>query len=93
MGFREVSVFEVKEVLRLWLRGEGLRAIERLAGVDRKTVRRYVAGAVEAGRFGPGLPDVATPSRPLRSRPRPAEPEKRFARARWAGHWAGSEAP
>jgi hypothetical protein len=29
MGFREVPVFEVKEVLRLWLRGEGLRAIER----------------------------------------------------------------
>ncbi len=49
MGFREVPVFEVKEVLRLWLRGEGLRSIERLAGVDRKTVRRYVAGAVGAG--------------------------------------------
>ncbi len=42
MAFREVRVFEVREVLRLWLRGEGLRAIERLAGVDRKTVRRYV---------------------------------------------------
>ena len=40
MAFREVRVFEVREVLRLWLRGEGLRSIERLAGVDRKTVRR-----------------------------------------------------
>jgi transposase len=49
MGFREVPVFEVKEVLRLWLRGEGLRAIEGLARVDRKTVRRYVAAAVELG--------------------------------------------
>src|SRR5271169_4825188 len=49
MGFREVPVFEVKEVLRLWLRGEALRAIERLAGVDRKTVRRYVAAAEEVG--------------------------------------------
>jgi hypothetical protein len=45
MGFREVPVFEVKEVLRLWLRGEGLRAIERLSGIDRKTIRRYVASA------------------------------------------------
>ena len=43
MAFREVRVFEVREVLRLWLRGEGFRATERLVGVDRKTVRR--AGA------------------------------------------------
>jgi hypothetical protein len=43
MALREVRVFEVREVLRLWLRGEGLRATERLAGVDRKTVRRYLA--------------------------------------------------
>jgi transposase len=49
MAFREVRVFEVREVLRLWLRGEGFRATERLVGVDRKTVRRYVAAAVELG--------------------------------------------
>jgi hypothetical protein len=45
MVFREVPVFEVREVLRLWLGGHGLRRVERLAGVDRKTVRRYVAAA------------------------------------------------
>jgi transposase len=49
MGFREVPVFEVKEVLRLWLRGEGLRAIERRADIDRKTVRRYVEAAAAVG--------------------------------------------
>src|SRR5438093_4087553 len=49
MAFREVAVYEVREVLRLWLRGEGLRATARLAGVDRKTVRRYVAAAQELG--------------------------------------------
>jgi hypothetical protein len=49
MGFREVRVFEIREVLRLWLRGESQRSIERLVGLDRKTVRRYVAAAVEAG--------------------------------------------
>ena len=49
MTFREVPAFEVREVLRLWLRGEGFRSIERLAVVDRKTVRRYVAAGVEAG--------------------------------------------
>ena len=47
MAFREVRVFEVREVLRLWLAGEGLRSVERLSQVDRKTVRRYV-GAAEA---------------------------------------------
>ena len=49
MAFREVRVFEVREVLRLWLTGQSLRAIERMAGLDRKTIRRYVAAAVMAG--------------------------------------------
>ena len=49
MAFREVRVFEIREVRRLWLRGEGVRSTERLAGVDRKTVRRYLAAAVELG--------------------------------------------
>ena len=49
MAFREVRVFEVREVLRLWVGGEGLRRVERLSGVDRKTVRRYVTAGVELG--------------------------------------------
>jgi transposase len=40
---------EVKEVVRLWSRGESLRAISRLTGLDRKTVRRYVKAAKQAG--------------------------------------------
>jgi transposase len=49
MAFREVRVFEVREVLRLWVGGGGLRTIERLVGLDRKTVRRYVAAARSFG--------------------------------------------
>jgi transposase len=49
MAFREVRVFEVREVLRVWLAGEGVRSIERLVGVDRKTVRRYVGAAESLG--------------------------------------------
>ncbi len=49
MAFREVRVFEIREVLRLWLRGEGIRSVERLGGVDRKTVRRYVTAAQQLG--------------------------------------------
>ena len=48
MSYREVSVIEVREVLRAWLAGAGLRTVAAQAGVDRKTVRRYVAAA-EAG--------------------------------------------
>jgi hypothetical protein len=47
MGFREVQVHEIREVLRLWLRGESERAIARLALVDRKTVKRYVMAGTE----------------------------------------------
>ncbi len=49
MGFREVSVVEVREVLRGWLEGHGLREVGRRAGVDRKTARRYVEAAQAAG--------------------------------------------
>ena len=49
MVFREVGVHEIREVLRLWVRGEGLRSVERLSGLDRKTVRRYVAAAQACG--------------------------------------------
>lgn len=49
MAFREVRVFEVREVLRLWLAGDGIRSIERLSQVDRKTLRRYVTAAETLG--------------------------------------------
>ena len=49
MSFREVRVHEIREVLRLWLRGEGHRSVARHAAVDRKTVRRYVEAAVACG--------------------------------------------
>jgi transposase len=49
MAYREVSVVEVREVLRGWLSGAGLRVVAAQAGVDRKTARRYVAAAQAAG--------------------------------------------
>src|ERR1700694_2911163 len=49
MACREVSVVQVKEALRRWLRGDGERPIAQGVGVDRKTARRYIAAAVEGG--------------------------------------------
>jgi transposase len=84
MAYREVSVYEIKEVLRLWLRGEGYRGIDRLSGVDRKTVRRYVEAAVAAGLTPDGgeaqLTDVVIGV--VCEKVRPARP---------AGHGAGWE--
>ncbi|WP_222722284.1 IS21 family transposase [Actinomadura alba] len=42
-------MIEVREVLRAWLSGVGLRKVAEQAGVDRKTARRYVEAAQEAG--------------------------------------------
>lgn len=53
MAFREVRVFEVREMLRLRLAGEGLRSVERLSQVDRKTVRlTSLPGHLRQGRRG-----------------------------------------
>src|SRR5438445_2095789 len=47
--FREVHMTEVKEVLRLWQMGQGIRRTRELTGLDRKTIRRYLAAAEEIG--------------------------------------------
>ncbi|MGH9091058.1 MAG: hypothetical protein ACRDZR_06730 [Acidimicrobiales bacterium] len=49
MAFREVTVVQIREALRRWLRGEGERSVARGIGVDRKTARRYIAAAVSLG--------------------------------------------
>jgi hypothetical protein len=48
-AYREVSAIEVREVLRGWLAGAGLRTVAAQAGIDRKTARRYVQAAEAAG--------------------------------------------
>jgi transposase len=60
VGFREVSVVEVREVLRTWLEGEGLRTVAIRAGVDRKTARRYVGAAQAAGLTRDAGPDAVS---------------------------------
>ena len=51
---------EIREVLRAWLAGAGLRQVAARAGVDRKTARRYVQAAVEAGVARDGGPGQLT---------------------------------
>src|ERR1700749_4269907 len=56
MVFREVSVIEIREVLRSWLAGAGLRAVGAPAGGGRPTCRRFFEAAVVAGRARDGGP-------------------------------------
>ena len=62
MAFREVTMLEVKEVLRRWLAGEAKKAIARAVGVSRNTVRAYVKAGVKCGlegqSFGGGLIEI-----------------------------------
>ncbi|MCA1697049.1 MAG: hypothetical protein LC749_21290 [Actinobacteria bacterium] len=59
MAFREVDVVEVREVLRGWLEGTGLRTVAKRAGVDRKICEcRCGAPGWRATRLGAGDYDV-----------------------------------
>ncbi len=49
MAYREVSVVEIKEILRHWIKGFGYRKVAGFTGSDRKTVRRYVELATKLG--------------------------------------------
>jgi transposase len=49
MSYRELTMIDVKEVLRRWQAGQSVRRIGRETGIDRKTVSRYLATATELG--------------------------------------------
>lgn len=49
MAFRELTMIDIKEVLRRWSAGQSERKIGREAGADRKTVARYTAAATRLG--------------------------------------------
>lgn len=49
MPYRELTMIDVKEVLRRWSAGHGDRKIAREVGADRKTIARYVKAAATLG--------------------------------------------
>lgn len=90
MAFREVSMLEVKEVLRRWLAGEFKKAIARGTGVSRNTVRSYVKAAENCGlRQSAGLgalTDDQLTAVMIKLRTRAAEPAHGDAWARCEQH-------
>ena len=49
MAYRELTMIDVKEVLRRWSAGHGDRKIAREFGADRKTIARYTKAAAKLG--------------------------------------------
>ena len=49
MSYREVSVIEIREMLRLWLQGRGLREVARLSGTDARRCAGMWTGPARAG--------------------------------------------
>ena len=49
MAYREVGAMDIDQVIRRWMAGEKIRAIARLTGLDRNTIRRIVRSAEKVG--------------------------------------------
>ena len=75
--FREVTMIELKEVLRLWGKGLPKKRVAAQLGLDPKTVRRYLQAATAAGLHADSDPisdeqvrDVLLALHPAGGRPR-----------------------
>jgi hypothetical protein len=98
MAYREVEMWEILEVLRQVHRGQPQRAIQRVSGHSRTTIRRYVRTAQALGWAPDREPDealageVAQRLKPVASDPEPGESEAKLAphRARIQS-WLSSE--
>jgi transposase len=78
MAHREVTMLEVKEVLRLWLGGVAKKQIASGLGLDVKTVRRYLRAArgvgLEEGRGEQALDEALLLAVMEQVRPMPGRP-------------------
>jgi hypothetical protein len=74
MAYRELGVIELREVWRRYSAGDGVRAIARGTGVDRKTIAKYVAAAVAVGLSLPFNPSRCSERPPPDPGPAPKRP-------------------
>ena len=99
MSFREINMFDVRDMLRRWQAGRSARGIAHQVCVDRKTVGRYleVAEAVGIGRETVLTDElVAEITRRVQDRPLlpPSEAwEALEARHKQIADWLGGDKP
>ena len=80
MGYRKLSTADIQELMRRWRAQEGVRQIARETGIDRKTVRRYIAAAksfsIERDRAqDPSAEEIAQITQKVQARPARAPSE------------------
>lgn len=99
MGFRELSMIDVREVVRRLQAGQSARQLARDGVVDRKTAARYLAAARECGLATETVLDdgfVAEVAQRVQARPEPPASESwttlEAQRARIEG-WLRAERP
>lgn len=98
MAYRELTLNDIGEMLRRWHARQSVRQIARDTGIDRKTVRRYIARAKEAlpenatELNDEHLSDAARVARSAVRAPRPWRVELRGYRAQLA-HWLEGPRP
>ena len=85
MAYREIGMWEILDVLRRVARGERQRAISRVTGHSRSTIRRWLKVARHRGwqpcdgEPGEGLArEIATQVRPVRDEASPGESQARL---------------
>ena len=99
MGFRELTMTDVREVIRRWQSGQSAREIARNGVADRKTAGRYIEAALGCGLASDSeLTDgvVAEVAQRVQSRPLPSPSAQRkeleLHRSR-IEKWLGSDPP
>src|SRR5262245_54793539 len=65
MARRSFTVVDITEILVHWFAGRSINEMSMSLGVDRKTIRKYVAPAIEAGMNPGGRPLTAAQWAPL----------------------------
>jgi transposase len=74
MAYRELGMVELREIVRRWSSGDGLRAIARATGMDRKTIAEYVRAALAAGVQRGGAPPTDEQLATILTARRPGRP-------------------
>jgi len=99
MSYRELSMIDVKELLRRWSAGQSNRQIARETGADRDTVARYIAVAAALGferghEFGDEeVNEVAQRVQPKTTRDPSAEWQEVAAHKDRIAEWLGKQRP
>jgi transposase len=79
MGYRELGMVELREIVRRWQAGEGVRAIARGTGMDRKTIAEYLRAAQAVGVQPSGTPPTDEQLTAITTARRPGRPSNAAA--------------